>query len=236
MCYKKSKTYVGVFYVVIVIEQTKQNLIMKKTTLLFGVFAFLGLLNANGQEIQTIFKGPHSTGGYGAITNKFTYINGNYANMVGAYGGVYINHKFLLGLSGSAMTNYMQVPREVSTNPLLDLSYGYVQMGLMTEYVFFSNKTLHFVFNAEAGAGLTFQYQRYDWYHDNNYDYGYPVEDENWFFVVEPGVQLEINVLKWMRFSPGVSYRGAFGSDGRGLTDHGLSDISYNLTLKFGKF
>ncbi len=208
---------------------------MKKTIVLVGLI-MLGSVMSRGQEIQTVFKGARSSGGYGAITNKFTYINGEYANMVGLYGGWYVNHRFLLGVGASAMTNYLQVPAEASVNPSLDLSYGYVQMGLMTEYVFFSNKTFHFVFNLQTGAGLTFQYQRYDWHHNNDYDFEYPVKDENWFFVAEPGVQLEINLLKWMRFSPGVSYRGVFGSDGRGLTDNGLSDISYNLTLKFGKF
>lgn len=208
---------------------------MKKTTLLIVLMTCLSSILVHAQEIQTVFRGPHSSGGYGAITNKFTYINGNYANMVGMYGGWFVNHRFLLGVGGSVMTNYMQVPLEASENPLRDLSYGYVQMGLVTEYVFWSNKTFHFVFNLQTGAGLTFQYERYDWHHDYDYDYDY-AGDENWFFVAEPGIQLEMNLLKWMRFSPGVSYRGAFGSDGRGLTDNGLSDVSYNLTLKFGKF
>ena len=109
-------------------------------------------------------------------------------------------------------------------------------MALMTEYIFFSNKTFHFVFNLQIGAGFTFQYHRYDWQHDYDYNYVYPVKDESWFFVAEPGVQLEINLAKWMRFSLGVSYRAAFGSDGKGLSDNALSNVSYNLTMKFGKF
>ncbi len=190
--------------------------------------------NLFAQEIQTVFKKPRSSGGYGAITNKFTSINGEYANLVGVYGGWYINHRFLLGLSGSALTNNLSVPLEFSADPSLDLSYQYVQFGLMTEYVFMSNKTFHFAFTMETSAGLTFQYQRFNWEYDY-YSY-YPIQDENWFFVAEPGIQLEINILKWMRFSPGVTYRAAFGSDSRGLPDAALSDFSYNATLKFGKF
>jgi hypothetical protein len=61
-------------------------------------------------------------------------------------------------------------------------------------------------------------------------------EDENWFFVLEPGAQIEVNLFKWMRFCPGISYRASFGSDGRGLTDKEVSNVSYNATFKFGKF
>ena len=103
---------------------------MKKTALLLSFFLVLGSSLVNGQEIKTVFKGAKSSGGYGALTNKFSYIDGQYANIVGVYGGWYVNHKFLLGIGANAMTNYMAVPIDASVNPLLDLSYGYVDFGL----------------------------------------------------------------------------------------------------------
>jgi hypothetical protein len=83
------------------------------------------------------------------------------------------------------------------------------------------------------------QNDRYDWrdHDDDDFDFDdHESRDTNWFFVAEPGVQLEVNVFKWMRFSPGISYRAAFGSDGLGMKDSDISNISYNATLKFGKF
>jgi hypothetical protein len=115
------------------------------------------------------------------------------------------------------------------------MSYEYGQVGLVTEYVLGSNKTFHVAFNLFSGAGFTVQYERYGWNNDD-FDFDQQDIDENWFFVAEPGVQLEINLLKWMRFSPGISYRAAFGSDAAGLSDNALSDITYSATLKFGKF
>lgn len=190
-----------------------------------------------GEEIQTLFKNSpvRSSGGYGAISNKFTSINGEYANMVEMYGGWYINQRFLLGLSGSATTNNLPVPSEFSALPGEDLSYEYVQFGLATEYVIGSNRTFHLVFHLVTGAGLTVQYDRYNFRETNHRSYNMPL-DENFFFVAEPGVQLEMNVFKWMRFSPGYSYRSVYGSDAAGLSDNDLSGSSYNLTLKFGKF
>lgn len=191
----------------------------------------------NDDYVQTLFKGGRrASGGYGAITNKFTTINGEYANLAGVYGGWYINHSFLLGIGAAALTNDIRVPLEHSSDPLKDLSYMYGQFGLVTEYVLASNKTVHVVFNLFSGAGFTTQYERYEW-KDDDHEFDWDEDcDENWFFVAEPGVQVEINVFKWMRFSPGISYRAAFGSDAPGVSDNSLSDISYNATLKFGKF
>lgn len=190
-------------------------------------------IHAQKGNVHTIFKrGVITSGGYGAATNKFTTIRGKFANMAGIYGGWFINHRLMIGAGASAVTNNLRVPAQFSIDPLEDMSYQYGQFGLVTEYVMASDKPVHLVFNLFAGAGFTLQYQRYG----GSYHYGDGMHDENWFFVAEPGVQLEFNLFKWMRLSPGVSYRAAFGSDGRGLADKDISDLSYNATLKFGRF
>lgn len=187
-----------------------------------------------GQKINALFDSKiKSSGGYGAITNKFTEIRGEYANLAGFYGGWYINHKFLVGVGAAASTNNIRVPAQFSTDPTTNRTYQYGQFGLMSEYVIGSNKAVHVVLQGFGGAGFTLQYIRNNWTHDPDYA---DVSDENWFVVAEPGVQLEVNLFKWMRFSPGVSYRAVFGSDGAGLRDRDLSGVSYNATLKFGKF
>ncbi|MEO8472966.1 MAG: hypothetical protein ABI477_12270 [Chryseolinea sp.] len=193
--------------------------------------------NDGKDHVSTLFRGGHFTsGGYGALTNKFTTINGEFANLAGVYGGWYINHSFMIGGSAAALTNNIRVPLQDSTDPTRNLSYMYGQVGAVTEYVIASNRTFHVAFNLFAGAGFTIQYQRYNWEKDGH-DYEWDgEEDRNWFTVAEPGVMMEVNVFKWMRFSPGVSYRATFGSDGRGLSDSDLSNISYNATLKFGRF
>jgi hypothetical protein len=185
--------------------------------------------------VQTVFKGKLQSGGYGALTNKFTTIRGKFANMSGIYGGWYINHKLMIGAGAAAVTSNLKVPQQYSADPLENLSYEYGQVGLVTEYVVASDKPVHLVFQLFSGAGFTLQYDRDGW-RNGNTTYHKDVADENWFFVAEPGVQLEVNLFKWMRFSPGVSYRAAFGSNGRGMQDSDVRAFSYSATLKFGKF
>ena len=194
---------------------------------------------ANAQsEIQTVFGKGKSIGGYGALSNKFTTIGNSYANMTEVYGGVFINKSFMIGFGAGATTNYLAVPSEFSIDPNRRMSYEYGQVGLVTEYVRRSDKAIHVAFQLFTGTGFTMQYERPDWHrHDWNYD-NYPNYDGDYnvFFVAEPGVQLEVNVFKWMRFSPGISYRASFGSSALGLSDSDLSKLSYNATFKFGKF
>ena len=162
-------------------------------------------------------------------------MNGQYANLVEIYGGWYVNHKFLLGLSASALTNDIPVPPSFSAIPGDELSYMYGDFGLRTEYAIASNKAFHLVFTLNTGAGFTIQYNRY-FLDERSAGTRYFPMDENWFFVAEPGIQLEMNIFRWMRFSPGYSYRMAYGSEALQLKDSDISGHSLNLTLKFGKF
>lgn len=187
------------------------------------------------QEMQTLFKSEGmSHGGYGVISNKFTTIDGEFANLVEVYGGWFINHKLMLGAGGGGTTNFIRVPESESRFPGRNVTYQYSQAGFVMEYVVGSRKAVHAVFHMFTGGGFSFQYVRGD---DHYYDYDYhDIRDENWFVVVEPGVQVELNLFRWMRFSPGVSYRFVTNSDSGYLTNDKLSGMSVNLSMKFGKF
>lgn len=186
-------------------------------------------------DINTVFKSSPRVTGYGAISNKFTSIDGEFMNLAEVYGGVYFNRKFMLGVGGAASTNNLPVPDQFSAIEDRKLSYQYVQFGLYSEYVIGSNKAIHPVVHLFAGPGLTVQYDRYNWDDFDEFDHE-DHRDENWFMVAEPGVAVEINLFRWMRFSPGVSYRMAFGNDAAGLSDSKLSGMSFNATMKFGRF
>jgi hypothetical protein len=212
---------------------------MKKQSAALLALILVATISTNSfaqDEIRTVFKGPNKVTAYGALTNKFTKIDDQYVNLAGVYGGVYLNRRVFIGIGGAASTNDVPVPSQFSAVPGRDLSYQYVQFGLVTEVVMGSNRTIHPVFHLFAGPGLTVQYDRHDWEEWENWEEDKSNRDENWFMVAEPGVQLEINLFKWMRFSPGVSYRLAYGQESAGLSDSKLGGTTFNVTLKFGKF
>lgn len=222
------------------LKGNKKTMNSMKNSIRIGILACLlaSVQFAHGQDyqIKTLFNGSVQSGGYGAVTNKFTTMNGKFSNIVELYGGWYVNHKLLVGLEAASLTSNLPVPAEYSVAPAYSMSYQYGQFGLMLEYALWSDKAIHVVFQAMAGPGFTVQYRRFSWdedYWDSFNDYPH---DSNWFFVTEPGVQLEMNLLRWMRLSPGVSYRAVYKSQAAGLSDSDLSGTSFNVTLKFGKF
>ncbi len=209
---------------------------MKTRFVLTNLFIVLFSIAATAQEVRTLFGQGRATGGYGALSSKVTTIGGEFANLSEIYGGVFINRRWMVGLAFAASTNDLRVPVEYSVDPLQPMTYQYGQGGLMIERVLGSNKPVHLVLNLFSGVGFTAQYNRNDW-DDYNYHYDHPsIHDENWFYVLEPGAQLELNLFRWMRLSPGVSYRKTYQSSALGLIDSDLSNWSYNITVKFGGF
>lgn len=205
-----------------------------KSTVAALLLLLFASMEISAQDNQTIFKssGPRKSGGYGAVSNKFTRINGDFANINELYGGWFVNRSFLIGVAFSATTNRLAVPLK---NQIWDgerMTYQYGQVGLMTEYVVASTRKVHFAVNLITGSGFMLQYDRGDYDDWDEYDSHNP----NFFFVLEPGAQVELNLTNWMRFSPGVSYRRAFNSKSKGLTDNDISGLSANVTFKFGRF
>lgn len=209
---------------------------MKTRLLLTHLLIALIAFSTAAQEVQSIFSEGRDTGGYGALSNKFTYIGGEFANLCEVYGGVFINRRWMVGMSFAGSTNDIKVPLEYSVDPVNPMTYQYGQGGLVVERVFNSNRPVHFVLSMFSGVGFSAQYNRNEWYDYNYNSNSSSLHNENWFYVLEPGAQLEMNLFRWMRLSPGVSYRKTYGSDGLGLSDTSLSDWTYNITLKFGGF
>lgn len=211
----------------------------KHITKLFAVAIILGtgyMVKAqSSEEVKTIFKNTKGSGGYVALGNKLTSIHGSFANMPEIYGGWFIGKKFLIGVGGGSTTNYIPVDVTESANPNQRMSYLYSQFGLVNEWVIASNSPIHPVFHVFNGAGFTLQYHRPHLEDFDNPHYSEDIDDVKWYYICEPAIQVELNLLKWLRVSPGISYRFAFDNEKRALDDQ-VSGPSVSLGMKFGKF
>ena len=65
------------------------------------------------------------------------------------------------------------------------------------------------------------------------YSYG---DDYQAFFVVEPGIELEVNVIKLVRFGVGASYRYTTDLDLPGTGKGALRGLNAGFTVKVGRF
>lgn len=217
---------------------------MKRITLsIILLFAAVAVFAQDGQsaepQMKTLFgnSGIKSNGAYGGISTGYTKIDGLDAITVGGKGAWLINHQIGIGLAGKGFMTERKFDTGLSDDYRFAGGYG----GLMFEFIAAPNSPVHLSFSTTIGAGGV-SYLRDNHVFDN-FDRDPFDEDTEAFFVVEPEVELELNMLKFMRLAFGVSYR--YTSDinltydtsnqaiaGKDL----LNGLSGGVTLKFGKF
>ena len=203
-------------------------------------------LKTQAQEAKTLFGGDNEIkiGGYGAFDIKFTQLDGKFSGLLlGGRGGVIINSMFSIGGAGYGILPTKRVncpiPEHIyETNNFWTGGYG----GLFVEYINSSNSLLHFTANTLIGAGgITYvnhssNYNSWDW--QNEIRRSHPISV---VFVVEPGINLELNVSEFFRMNFGASYRYSPNfewkyKDEDIVPNTAFNGLSINLGFKFGKF
>ena len=176
------------------------------------------------------------TAGYTQFSKKDVFLPGLNFGMI-------INHNWSIGLSGSfvANTNYLYFPGiyyDVYTKQMLEARLGGGYGGLLLEYTLLPRSVVHVSFPLMIGGG-------YLAYYDKNYSYtsGYPNNHNNhqaitddYFFVIEPGIKAEFNIIKKLRIGVGVSYRYTPDLDLFNTSSALINQFTGKLTLRFGKF
>ena len=215
---------------------------MKRTTLLLLMLLAAGTLMAQEQEdteMKTLFgnSGIRSNGGYGGITTGYTQLDGRDAIVIGGKGAWLINHKVGIGLAGYGFLS--EFKRDAQLNADYQLAGGYG--GLMFEFIAAPKSPIHLNFPVVVGAGGLAYVERNGFLGGSDLN---PFrEDSQAFFVVEPGIELEMNLIRFMRLGLGVSYRytseidlAYAGNGGRIMDTDALNGLTGGITLKFGKF
>lgn len=186
--------------------------------------------NNNSAQIQTLFGDSISYGGYGALMFNYSKIDKGDAFLFGMRGAWLIDHKLAIGLSGYGFINDMHWDSNYpDKDQFLTGGYG----GLLLEPVLFANKPVHLAFPILIGGGGAVVVDETLW--DDDYDDWYP-EYVDVFFVFEPGVELELNVVPAMRVAFAVTYRLTEDMELGGLDENALNGLNFGVAFKFGNF
>ena len=210
-----------------------------KLILSVAIIAFITTTSCFAQENQNEFTSIFNKkkdrkvqhGGYGAISFGYTNIDGKNALQTSVRGAWVIDHNIALGFAGYGFVNNLE-----KTNDPNDYYLGGGYGGFYFEPIILPNSPIHVSFPILIGGGAISTIPNN--YLDNSFDpfYNYDV-----FFVFEPGVELELNMVKFFRLGLGASYRFTNGV----LLNYPLDtqvpkDVldGYNvyINLKFGKF
>jgi hypothetical protein len=169
--------------------------------------------------------------GYGGVYTRYSKIGEADGCLVGGRGGLIINDNFVLGLGGMGLTHPTdreKLSGSDYTGLLNSVGFGYG--GFLAEY-YFNPKDL-IVFSAGTligGGGLSFYDDR------EQDDEGDHSEGDN-FFVVEPEVNIFVNVTRFCRIGAGVSYRYVAGIDSDEFADKDFRGPSASIMAQFGWF
>jgi hypothetical protein len=199
------------------------------------VVALLVVLAARAfsQDEETLLTGRLTHGGFGGPVVKFTRLGDEFGVLVGGRGGWIINRCFSIGGGGYGLVNSIPGPDGIPlmVEPVLTVGYG----GFEMEYIRHSGKLIHSTVNLLIGAGGVGYHEKQDedWDFENDVD-GNPTWDS--FFIIEPGIGLELNITSFFRIDAGASYRFVSGVEKNGLTNGEIGGPSAVITFKFGKF
>jgi hypothetical protein len=178
------------------------------------------LIGAMGLSVHAQQKKTTVTG-YGAATAEINNITGKANLGVGAYGGVLLNHRWLIGAAGG--NTFLNKTINGSKT-----SFQYHNYGFYTEYHINPQAPVHLVAGLMAGAGYLQQKVT------NNEDKFSRVGD--WHYVVAPNLGLSIDVTSFMRIHTRASYQFAGDPKTTVLAKNDLRSAAGSVSLVFGKF
>jgi len=164
----------------------------------------------------------------------YTAINERDAILIGGDIVYHPNRTFGFGLSGKGFISRGELDTELNDTFRYTGGYG----GVLLEATLFPNNVFHLTTSVMFGAG-EIVYGKLD-----------PVastitviEDQRALFVLEPSLNFEINVIKYMRMGFGLSYRDTSSADLKYQTSENVimgardfEGFNFNAFLKFGLF
>jgi hypothetical protein len=215
---------------------------MKKSLLLlitifFVVSAFSQNRDENpqgSQDLHTLMGRNNTVGGYFNLNMHYTEIEERDAFMFGIKGGMIMGRLITLGLSGTVFFNDTYYNEVQNVHYSISGAYG----GVFFEPIVMPKLPVHVAFPIMVGAGglaIVNVNKDRDWGDKRN------VDATDAFMIIEPGIEVELNVTRFFRFSIGTHYRYTTGVDIEGIDYCDIpSDIfqgfSGGVSFKFGRF
>lgn len=207
------------------------------TTFILLAAGLLNYAQTDEYNPQTLLGSKDkSVRGFLAFNEKGIMLNNQLGLMSGGEVDIVFGHRLNIGFFGYGKTNRVQ-SNYFDTDGFrhyYELGMG----GMKIERVFFTNRAIHFTLPVSFGVGAMtlnrYSIVDYEYYVNNNWENS--LYDFDAFAFIEPGLNLELNLLKHLRLDAGLGY--LFTDEIRlaGTNAHPLNNITGNISLKLGWF
>jgi len=192
----------------------------------------------NRDEVQTIFR-DRTGGHYTGFSFNYVEIEEQHGMQFGLRGGWIAGHGLTVGLGGKLFFNESKDDDYYLPVETANFIGGYG--GLLIEPIIFPRFPVHVSFPVLAGVGgIAYSFE--EWEFKDSF-----IEDSDFFLVIEPGAELEFNILRHFRIALGVyytltsdiqlEYSETFpGVDSRIAPPNVIRGFNMGITLKLGRF
>lgn len=189
----------------------------------------------NDEEVKSLLSKGNDLNGFGGVDLRVGDFKGERGLLVGAYGGLIINRRYLFGVAGYGLVTNLEfegvVPGQAEPKTLnLHGGYGGVLIGAAIA----PKELIHLSFPLILGAG-SFEVVDKNFFANNPQDSEFTIENSI-FFVVEPGIEIELNISNYFRLGFGASYRYITGTELLNVVDEEVTGASGMISLRFGRF
>lgn len=197
--------------------------------------------NRRKSDIKTLAGSMNHSGGFGAVSFRYSDFRDESLVMAGFRGGWIVNRTLGIGFEGHGVIPTSRY-EDIDDNRDVVLVGGYG--GMFLELIFFSNQVIHVTFPVSAGAGWLGYTEHWENDFTNPpfspddslfYQRNQLIDDDT-FWYIEPGANIELNVSRNFRMCFGVSKRFTQDFNMVRTNDNAFDKPNYYVTLKFGKF
>lgn len=210
--------------------------------LVFLSMMFVSLASTAQEEGQprTIFDSLSVTGGFFDATLRFANVMQTDVVLMGFGAGVNIDHWLGIGVAGAFSTSTIKNPayedyllgRTTADLDGLELRYGYG--GVLFTPRIAHRSAVHLAIPVLVGVGgVAYSYPKSNTGSNSNQRNR---TDGQAFFVVEPGVELEVSVLKALRIGAGGSYLCTTELDLPNTSPNLLRNFMGRMTISVGLY
>lgn len=214
---------------------------MKKVVFIIIIVCLATTFKTVAQDTtRTLFKliKPQTLGLYVEPEMSYGQLRGSMTGFGGASAMLLLNKKWALGATAQMSLSDNFVPKAVS--PLVVQSF---LAGGKIEYTPMPDALVHISFPLMVGVGeasadsLGTKGERNGRYHDNGF-LGQNHDNSNAYVVVQPGIHLETNLMRFAKLYVGANYSLSFLTDNQTalLPANTMQGFSINAGLKLGLF
>jgi hypothetical protein len=180
------------------------------------------------KDVKSIFGNGKLHSGYFLTPSvKSGNIAGSTNVITGIGAGVIFNNKF--SLDGSYRFTVTE-NSPAGEDPAYYLHGRW--FGLGGEYTVMPEKIIHLGFPVEVGLG-EIELDVKDSFENMHMPV---IQDEAWFFNIEPAIALEVNVWKYIKLNFKAGYRFVSNINFRNITEKDLAGVTFSLGIKAGIF